>query len=101
MSGGPARLWREFRREISVAGVYLALLAGVAVLSPGFYSAGNLRDLLVKNLLVLLPAIGMTLVIVARQIDISIGSQFAICGVAAGLLAKAGVPPLLLLLLIP
>ncbi|MBI2300026.1 MAG: ABC transporter permease [Armatimonadetes bacterium] len=67
----------------------------------GFYRAGNLRDLLVKNLLVLLPAIGMTLVIVARQIDISIGSQFAICGVAAGLLAKAGVPPLLLLLLIP
>jgi rhamnose transport system permease protein len=35
---------------------------------------------------------GMTLVIVAGQIDISIGSQFAICGVAAGLLAKNGLP---------
>jgi len=34
----------------------------------------------------------MTLVILARQIDISIGSQFAICGVAAGLLAKTGLP---------
>jgi rhamnose transport system permease protein len=34
----------------------------------------------------------MTLVILARHIDISIGSQFAICGVAAGLLAKAGLP---------
>jgi rhamnose transport system permease protein len=34
----------------------------------------------------------MTLVVLARQIDISIGSQFAICGVAAGLLAKTGLP---------
>jgi rhamnose transport system permease protein len=34
----------------------------------------------------------MTLVILTGQIDISIGSQFAICSVAAGLLAKAGFP---------
>jgi rhamnose transport system permease protein len=38
----------------------------------------------------LVAAVGMTVVILARQIDISIGSQFAICGVVAGLLAKAG-----------
>jgi ribose/xylose/arabinose/galactoside ABC-type transport system permease subunit len=35
----------------------------------------------------------MTLVIVARQIDISIGSQFAVCGVVAGVLAKAVAMP--------
>jgi rhamnose transport system permease protein len=40
----------------------------------------------------LVAAVGMTVLILARQIDISIGSQFAICGVAAGLLAKAGWP---------
>jgi rhamnose transport system permease protein len=34
----------------------------------------------------------MTLVILTGQIDISVGSVFAICGVAAGLLAKAGLP---------
>ena len=34
----------------------------------------------------------MTLVILCRQIDISIGSQFSICGVVAGLLAQAGLP---------
>ena len=34
----------------------------------------------------------MTLVIIARQIDISIGSQFSICGVVAGELARRGVP---------
>ena len=38
----------------------------------------------------LLVAIGMTLVIVTGEIDISVGSIFAICAVAAGVLAKAG-----------
>jgi rhamnose transport system permease protein len=41
---------------------------------------------------VLLVALGMTLVILVGEIDISVGSQFAVCSVAAGLLAKAGVP---------
>jgi rhamnose transport system permease protein len=34
----------------------------------------------------------MTLVILAGEIDISVGSQFAVCSVAAGELAKAGMP---------
>jgi rhamnose transport system permease protein len=40
----------------------------------------------------LIVACGMTIVILARQIDISVGSQFAICGVVAGLLAREGLP---------
>jgi rhamnose transport system permease protein len=34
----------------------------------------------------------MALVILARHIDISIGSQFAVCGVVMGLVAKLGLP---------
>jgi rhamnose transport system permease protein len=41
---------------------------------------------------VLITACGATLVIICRQIDISIGSQFAVCSVLAGLMAKAGWP---------
>ena len=37
----------------------------------------------------LVAAVGMTLVILCRQIDISIGSIFSVCGVVAGLLAQA------------
>ena len=40
----------------------------------------------------LIAAVGMTLVIIARHIDISIGSQFAVCAVLAGMMAKAGFP---------
>jgi len=70
----------------------LGLLAFLALRAPGFFAAANLRDLFVSNAPVLVAAVGMTLVILARHIDISIGSQFAIGGVAAGLLAKTGLP---------
>ena len=53
---------------------------------------GNLSDMFLANLPVLLVALGMTLVIVTGEIDISVGSMFAICGVVAGILAKAGMP---------
>jgi ribose/xylose/arabinose/galactoside ABC-type transport system permease subunit len=70
----------------------LSLLGFLALEAPAFFAAANLRDLLVSNAPVLLAAVGMTLVVLARHIDISIGSQFAIGGVAAGLLAKTGAP---------
>jgi rhamnose transport system permease protein len=82
----------RYRREVSVGVTYAALLAALAALVPGFYRPENLRDLAVSRAPVLVAAVGMTLVIVARQIDISIGSQFSVCGVVAGLLARAGVP---------
>ena len=87
----------KYKREISALLAYAALLLAVGVAAPSFYSAANLRDVAVQNAAVLLVSVGMTLVIVAGEIDISIGSQFALCSVAAGLLAQNGVPVWLLL----
>ena len=87
----------RYKREISAALAYAALLMAVGVASPSFFSAANLSDLALNNAPVLLVAIGMTMVILVGQIDISVGSQFAVCSVAAGWLARSGVPvPLLL-----
>jgi rhamnose transport system permease protein len=81
-----------YRRELSLA-FAIALLGGVlAVVAPGFFGPENLRDLLMTNIPVLVIAMGMLLVILTAQIDISIGSQFAICSVLAGVAAKSGVP---------
>lgn len=86
----------RYRRELSAAVAYAVLLAAVAAIAPSFFSAGNLRDLAVNNAPALIIAAGMTIVILVREIDISVGSQFAMCCVAVGWLAKAGVPiPLL------
>src|SRR5438067_235835 len=90
------RLGRH-KREMPPAVALLAVLLAVLVAAPSFFGASNLRDLALNNAPVLLVALGMTLVILVGEIDISVGSQFAVCSVAAGLLAKAGVPVGLLL----
>jgi rhamnose transport system permease protein len=86
------------KRELALLGAILALgllpLCGV----PGFYTAGNLRNLALDNLPVLVTAIGMTGVILVAEIDISVGSLFVVCGALAGLAAKSGLPmPLVVL----
>jgi rhamnose transport system permease protein len=88
----------RYRRELSVTVAYLLVLALLAWRAPAFYRVDYLKGLLASNASVLVAAVGMTLVILCRQIDISIGSQFSICAVVAGLLAREGVPmPLVLI----
>lgn len=81
----------RYKRELSVASAYLALLVVLALAAPRFFQV-EFRDTWVNIAPMLVVAIGMTLVIVARQIDISVGSQFSICAVTAGLLARMGMP---------
>src|SRR5438874_4645346 len=87
-----ARYLERYRREVSVAIAILILAAVLGVAAPGFFTAQNLSDLLLANMPVLIVALGMTLVILCGQIDISVGSVFAICSVAAGELANLGLP---------
>jgi rhamnose transport system permease protein len=80
----------KHRREISIAITIVALWIVMAFAAPNFFTLANQRDVLMANMPVLIAALGMTLIILTGQIDISIGSQFAICSVAAGLAAKSG-----------
>ena len=89
------------KREISAAIAYLGLLIVVGIAAPAFFGAGNLSDLVVNNAPFLLIATGMTLVILLGEIDISVGSQFAVASVLAGVLAKMGVPVPLLFVVVP
>jgi rhamnose transport system permease protein len=83
-------------REWSVAGALLVVLAALAFVAPGFYQPQPLLSLATREAPVLLVACGAALVIVARQIDISLGSQFGVVGVCIGLLAGTGCPAWLL-----
>ena len=83
------------KRELPPAVALVVVLLAVLLAAPSFFGASNLRDLALNNAPVLIVALGMTLVILVGEIDISVGSQFAVCSVAAGLLAKAGVPMVL------
>jgi rhamnose transport system permease protein len=64
----------------------------MVIFTPNFFDPQPLLSRLTAAAPHLVLAIGVALVIIARQIDISIGSLFAVCGTCAGLLAGAKVP---------
>src|SRR5262245_4420592 len=80
------------RREGSVALAIGALAAALAILAPPYFSVENLRDLFLVNVTVLVVAAGAHLVMLSGEIDISVGSAFAVCSVLAGVVAKTGLP---------
>lgn len=80
------------QRFLAIGIFWLFLITLLAVRAPAFFELSNLRDIAVSNAPALIVAIGMTLVIIAGEIDVSVGSQFAVASVIAGLLAKSGLP---------
>ena len=84
------------RREWPCIIALLLLYLVMALVAPQFFSGDNLRDLALSNVSTLLVASGMTFVIVAGEIDISVGSSFAVASVLLGYLAKTGFGTILL-----
>ena len=83
---------QRYRIEAALAGVLVVAGALLWVQAPAFFSAGNLLDVLLAALPVLIVATGATLVILIGEIDISVGSVFAIASVIAGHAAVWGLP---------
>jgi rhamnose transport system permease protein len=67
----------------------------LSAVAPNYFSRENLADLFIANMPVMIIALGMTLIILTGQIDISVGSVFAICSIVTGISAKWGLPGVL------
>lgn len=81
---------RTYARELAVAVTIAVLLLFLAFTTHGYFSQENLTDLFLANTPVMLISLGMTLIILTGEIDISVGSTFAICSVLMGISARAG-----------
>ena len=77
----------------------IALMAITALKARAFYEPANLQNLALNMAPLLVAAIGMTLIILLGEIDISIGAQYAICAILAGISAKAGLPVIVVALI--
>ncbi len=75
---------------LAVAVIGLAVIVGFV--NPRFLSANNLSDLLLGNAYVAVAAIGMSMVIVSGNIDISVGALIGVLATVSGSLAVAGYP---------
>ncbi len=82
----------RYFRELSVTGALVLLLAVLAIWAPHFYQPQPLLSRFTAQTPALILTIGMTLVMIVRQIDISVGAQFGVCAVVAGLISASGAP---------
>lgn len=73
------------KREYAVGGLLFLTLLLATVLNPTFLTPGNLSDMLVKVAPALILGSMMTLVILAREIDISVGSTMGLCAATLGI----------------
>jgi len=80
-------------RELGIVVALLILVAVTAVLEPRFIEADSLRTLAVNASIFAILAAGQTLVIITRNIDLSVGSVVGLSAFMAGdLLSGNGLP---------
>jgi ribose/xylose/arabinose/galactoside ABC-type transport system permease subunit len=91
----PRRLRRIVSQEWLLVIALVALFVVVGLINPRFVATRNLQTILLGNAYVAVAAIGMTMVIVSGNIDISVGSLIGVLASVSGTLAVAGVPVLL------
>jgi len=83
-------------RNVRQSGIFIAFVAIVvlfSVLKKEFLSPGNLTNIVLQYSYILILAIGMLMVIVLGQIDLSVGSVVALTGAVAAVVVIKGHAP--------
>jgi ribose/xylose/arabinose/galactoside ABC-type transport system permease subunit len=69
----------------------LCILIGLSIIitliSPSFIELGNIKNIIMNNIILAIMALGMTLVVVTAGIDVSVGSQLGFAAIFVGLTA--------------
>lgn len=87
------------REGTVVALVLLALVVYFSVRSDFFLTSGNIQNVLVQSVFVLIVAIGMTFVLISGGIDLSVGSTMGLAAGTSALAMVHGLPVLLALVI--
>jgi len=85
------------RQDVILVGIFIAMVAFFSSINPRFFSLAIAANILQDFSPIMLMAIGQSFVIIARGIDLSVGSTLGLAGVAMALairaLEEAGVDP--------
>ena len=93
MSAAHARPRRfAVSQELLLALAILALLLVVGLVNPRFVAVRNLQTILLGNAYIAIAAIGMSMVIMSGNIDISVGALIGVLATLSGSMAVAGWP---------
>jgi rhamnose transport system permease protein len=88
-------------RELGIVLALIVLIAVTAAVNPRFLSGQSLRDLVLGAAILVVLAVGQTVVVITRNIDLSVGSVLGLSAFAVGSLLEAapGLPVVVALLI--
>lgn len=88
--GGPGIAGALLRfRELGIAIALLLLLGATYAVNPRFLAAQSIRDLLLGGSILVVLAVGQTVVVVTRNVDLSVGSVLGLVAFGTGKLLVA------------
>ncbi len=92
----PIRRWKSvfesYGQEFVILAALVVLFVGVGLYNPRFISTNNLTSMFVGNAYIAIAAIGMSMVIISGNIDVSVGSLIGVLGTISGTMAVGGYP---------
>lgn len=75
-------------KKYNIAFILLAMVVVISVIEPKFLSAKNIFNVLTQSAIFGIMALGLTLVIISKGIDLSAGSLLALAGIVAASLGQ-------------
>lgn len=90
--GALKRLFADYGQECVVLAAIIVLFVVVTLVNPRFVSANNLTTIFSGNAYIAVAAIGMSMVIITGNIDVSVGALIGVLATISGTLAVAGYP---------
>lgn len=76
------------RREAGIAAMIVLFVLAVSLYKPQFFTLNNLRVILLLTPLVMIAAMGQMLVLVARHVDLSMGSILGLSAMVTGMMFR-------------
>ncbi|MFD8737335.1 ABC transporter permease [Streptomyces sp. NPDC059618] len=99
-SSGARLVDRVFKmRELAILAVFLVMIAVTQLGNSEFLSEQGVKDLLLNATILVLVATGQSLVVITRNVDLSVGSTLGISAFAAGTYLQGGGNPVVAVLL--
>ncbi|MEV5323698.1 ABC transporter permease [Nonomuraea sp. NPDC052634] len=81
-------------RELGIAAALVLLVAVTTLVNPRFLTAQGIKDLLLGSTILAVLAVGQSIVVITRNVDLSVGSVLGLSAFATGslFLANPGLP---------
>lgn len=85
-------MYRSKKSLISLLGYFAVIIVLMLIIARGFFSFSNFDTIFRSTATTLIAAMGMMMVLLIGEIDVSVGAILAMCCVLSGNLALKGVP---------